>query len=717
MSKTVRVIGAIAAYAGAVFIAPFNPAAAAKLVTLGNYFILSAALEVVAQALAHKPRVRRLGQDIEYFGTVEPRRIIYGEMKVSGMNVIPPWTSGPGNKYLQQVIAVAGHEVTAIPTVYFGQDAIAGSSISAVTGVATDGKVVSGPYANLAWIRRYLGTTAQTADYILTTAFTAWTANHRGREVAYLALQYELSDKVYQSGRPDIACLVQGKKCYSARLDTSPGANPTNAAYIVYTTNPADILADYLRSVSLGLGEVATRIDWNLLVAAANICDELVSIPSGTQKRYTCNVVIEVAITEDERRANIRLLVGAMMGHVVDRGGKWRMYAGAAASPTFVLTENHLVGRISFQTETSANQKYNYVRGQFVDADRNYQLSEFEPRSSSAYEATDGDRKPREVTFVTCNNQYEAQRDAIIVLKRSRRKKQVTGLWGMSAFKIRPWDVGTLTVADLGWSSQSVRCLTWSFKQEGTIEATFLEEDSTDWNDPAIGDYTVPSIGAGGSPVAFTPAPPQNFSVVQVQDGVLFSWIPPEYAPLGLTYNIYEYTAAAPFASATKIVSGLTGTSRTVIRPDATVRYYWITAQDRFSTNESDERPLGNGLPGGVLAVTAGFRATASPGGISTSVFGLSSASSQSVTVTPFGGVAPFTYAWVRTSGDTTITANTPSSGTSWFDVTGLALGEYNTAVFRCTVTDSTGGTPLTTTVDVTVSFEREFNNPYAYEP
>ena len=59
----------------------------------------------IAQALIGKPPsfLRNLGHDIEYSGTVEPRRIVYGEMKVSGMNVIPPWTSGASNKFLHQV--------------------------------------------------------------------------------------------------------------------------------------------------------------------------------------------------------------------------------------------------------------------------------------------------------------------------------------------------------------------------------------------------------------------------------------------------------------------------------------------------------------------------------------------------------------------------------------------------------------------------------------
>lgn len=70
------------------------------------------------------------------------------------------------------------------------------------------------------------------------------------------------------------------------------------------------------------------------------------------------------------------------------------------------------------------------------------------------------------------------------------------------------------------------------------------------------------------------------------------------------------------------------------------------------------------------------------------------------VTITPSGGVAPFTYAWVKLSGNGSV--NNPSgSTTSFFD--NLANGAITTGTFRCTVTDALGST---TTVDEAATFE-----------
>lgn len=701
-----------------------NPAA----IKFGYALIISNALDIIAQALISKPRLRRLGQDIEYSGTVEQRRIIYGQMKVSGMNVIPPWTSGTNNQNLHQVLALAGHEVSAITDIYFGQEVIDGDAspqvITPVTGTASDGLVLSGTYANRAWIRRYLGTTSQTADYILDTAFTDWTSSHRGRGVAYLAIQFQLDDAVYKSGKPEVSCIVQGKKCYDPRLDVSPGASPTNASYIAYTTNPALCLADYMIDTTIGLGEATTRIDWDLVVAAANICDEDVVIPpsaspSTTQNRYTCSVVLAVAVTDEEMRDNISTLVQAMMGHICYRGGKWRMYAGAAVASSFTLTEADIVGKVSIRTEVPANEKYNYVRGQFVDAARNYQLSEFEPRGNSSYETADGvgspistRRYPREVVFAACTNQYEAQRNAIVVLKRSRRKLQATLSLGMSAFRIRPWDVGTLTLDELGWDAQLVRCVSWTFNPQGTIEATFLEELATDWDDPAIGDYSAPSVGAGPNAGTYIPDPVENLVLTPLVDAILLNWNRADSNPVGTMFNVFQADTSSPratFASATRIYSRLTSTSHFVPRTDETTKDYWVTAQDRFSGNQSEETPQGFGLAGAPLSITVGFRLSVDRAThFKTLVSTGSGTTTNTSTVTPIENVGSVTYSWVRTSGSTKISVVSSTSATTGFSATGLADQEQVTAVFTCTGTD-TGSSPNgIATISVSVTFFRD---------
>lgn len=119
-----------------------------------------------------------------------------------------------------------------------------------------------------------------------------------------------------------------------------------------------------------------------------------------------------------------------------------------------------------------------------------------------------------------------------------------------------------------------------------------------------------------------------------------------------------------------------------------------------------------NSAAAGVNTLTAtvaagggtGFSATVSPVSAYGSEAGPAVIASNSVTVTPTGGVAPYSYSWALGVG-TTITINSAAAATTGFTSIGSVppwTAYEDTAT--CTVTDSTGGTPLTTQVSLNVT-------------
>lgn len=591
------VVKAIAGYA-LMFVGIFT--GNLMLAKAGFYLAGLGIVEEVSKLFTPAPPKQRIRQDVEYSGTVTPRRIIYGKLRVGALNTVRPLVVDAKGKLLHQVLTIAAHPVNAISAVYFNQDTV--GTRTAVTGTANDGLVTTGTYANLAWVRCYTG--AQTVvDYILNQAASSlWTSSHIGYDLTYAALTFKLDDKVYASGKPDVSFLVEGKKCYDPRLDSSPGANPTNASYIAYTTNPALQLADYLLDANLGMGIASSKIDWDMVVTAANVCDELVAIPgSTTQKRYTCSVVLEASA--DRREDNIKALAGAMMGVCFRQGGQYRMYAGAELTPGFALTQADIVGNVSIRLETPTGEKYNQVRGTFTDADRNYQEVEFEPRGSAAYETADGRQIPKTVNFDTVTNAYEAQRNAITLRRRSRMRKTLTAKFSLSAFKIRPFEIGTMTFADIGWSAQRVVCTSWQFAGDGTIDMVLQEDSATIWDDPAVGDYTAPGSGGSASATSYTPDPPDNLAATSIPGGIAFSWDMPLEVLAGDVIELWEYTSSTPFASATKIWEGA-ASGVIVDKSDTTTRYYWVRAR-ALNTNTSTTEPPTTGVSGVALAPPA----------------------------------------------------------------------------------------------------------------
>jgi len=105
-----------------------------------------------------------------------------------------------------------------------------------------------------------------------------------------------------------------------------------------------------------------------------------------------------------------------------------------------------------------------------------------------------------------------------------------------------------------------------------------------------------------------------------------------------------------------------------------------------------------------VYSTSPALSLAASPNPTSGGSYGGSPATSDSVTATPTGGTGPYTYAWTRTSytSGTAPTITSAATAATTFVQTGMTPGSDQSAVFRCTVTDSLAATAY---VDVNAYF------------
>lgn len=614
MSKSLKIIGigigiivTAGAAAGALLGSALVGTAAGNALAIGiNLAFTAGVMKTIGgieRLLSPKSRSKAgdPGAQMESAGTLMPREIVYGRVRKAGMNVIPLIGTGADFGNLHQALTVAGHEIAAFEKFYLNKEEVTPGSI---TGSVNDGLVSAGTYANVTWLRGYLGTSGQTADYILDNEIIDWTVNHRGRGVAYIACKFKADAEKFKTGKPDVAVLVRGKICYDPRLDVTPGASPTNASYRAWTNNSALCIADYLLDASLGVGEAATEINWTDVVTAANECDENVTVPDGlggstTQKRYTCNVILSAA---DEFNENLEILAGSMLGRVWREGLKWRMVAGAWQTESFALTKDDLVGKYEIQTDVDIREKFNSVRGFFLDAANEYVQTEFPPRINTAYATSDGETIQREVQMPTCTDVYEAQRNAIVTLRQSRNRKRLMIECGLNALNISLFDTGTVVLDELGLTtSTKFRCVGWQLMQEGRIVLTLQEEYSTDWTDPVWNvDYT--TAGSIANPVnTYTrPGTPTSFTATGVAGGVAFTWAVGDPYVDGQQYIVYEANSGAAFGTASEIWRG-PGTGVFVARSVLATKDYWLAAT--FQGLTSSPTPAGAGVAATPLSV------------------------------------------------------------------------------------------------------------------
>lgn len=384
---------------------------------------------------------------------VASRQIVYGRTMVSGPLIFAA-SSGPGNGYLNLVIALAGHECDAIEEIRFN-DIVVGT-------IDGDGAVVTGEFAYRAQIFKHLGAADQEADAYLIGQDVGWTDQHRLRGVCYLVVKLIYDRDVYPTGIPNIKALVRGKKLYDPRTTGT-----------VWSQNVALQVRDYL-TADYGLASTSAEVDDAAIIAAANICDESIALAdSGSESRYTGNGVLDTGATP---RSNMEALLSACAGALTWPAGLWTLHAGAYETPVMALDEDDLAGAIQVRARVQRQDLYNAIKGTYVSPETLWQPVDFPPVSNATYAAQDAAQIFRDISLPMTTSSATAQRLAKLMVEKSRQGITVQAPFKLGLLKTSAWDNVTLSIASLGWSAKVFKITEWQFDDVGSINLTLQEE-------------------------------------------------------------------------------------------------------------------------------------------------------------------------------------------------------------------------------------------------
>jgi len=407
--------------------------------TFATQFVLGA----VAQSLTKKPDISSLqnnGQTVTSRNPLAPHKVIYGRTRVGGNILYMATTPDNENKYLHQVIAIAGHEIDAFESVYANNEEI---NLDAA-GFSESGSV----YGNKIRVQYKLGADDQTAftDLVTDTAalgVSAWTANHRVRGSALVYIRLEYDQDKFPNGIPNFTFRVRGKKVYDPRTSVT-----------AWSANPALCLNDYLTDTKNGLACVyATEIDSVALIASANICDQDVTLASGgSENRYESHGVISTAERPDDV---INKLLTAMAGKAVMTQGKWRILAGTYYTPTLTFDEDDLRAGIRVQTLVSRRENFNTIKGIFSSAIDNYIVTDFPQVSDPVFVAADnGEVVEKSIELPFTVSASTAQRLAKIELLKARQQITTTLPLKLNGLKANVGDIINVKNTRLGWAAK-----------------------------------------------------------------------------------------------------------------------------------------------------------------------------------------------------------------------------------------------------------------------
>jgi hypothetical protein len=440
---------------------------------------------------------------------ITEHQIVLGRCKVGGPIVFihsAPDDQGRADGWFYAVVVLAAHRVRAIGEVWLGDT------------LATDPK-----FAGLVRIDRHLGDPDQAANAnLIAETGGKWTADHRGRGRAYVAVRLKITAEAFPSGPPNIAALVEGADTI---LDPRTG-------HVGWSDNPALCLAWYL-TASCGWKASWDDIDIPALIAAANICDELVGTRAGvTERRYTVNGRVSLG---EGKIAITRKLVAAMAGALVVSGGRFFIHAGAPALPAATLTSSDLRGDVTIQGSRPRRDLFNGVRAVYVDPAKNWQPTDAPPLLAANYVAEDGGEQIyRDLEFPLTTSVATVQRLMKAELERIRRQREVAFPANLSALRLRPWDGVTVALDRVG--PFPARVTGWRLSPDGGVDLTLSEEDPAvwDWN-PAVDERA-----AGDSPSVVLPNPgviaaPASIAV-DTPTGAAFAALGVSWSAVGSAY-------------------------------------------------------------------------------------------------------------------------------------------------------------------------------------
>lgn len=715
------------AYIGAIifdFAAEYgiSTAVVSAIGTILEYAAIAELLSVAQNALNPHPK-SGVGASLEtsYYSSEASIRIIYGTVKASGMQTIPPITYGNQGEFLASVLTLAGHEVNSITDTWFDTDNIPDASIGPITGSTSDGNITSGKYVNHARIRRYTGTQTQNADWILVNvaglvAGSPFTAAFRGRGIAYVATEIQFDPNIYQN-IPNQTYLIQGKKVYDPRLDsTQPGGSGTQRVATpstwTFQSNPALCLADYLMAV-FGGDYDPSEIDWASVMVAANTCDFILTggftTPDGDQKRYTCNGALLASEGGGGQPFvdNVQLMVNAMLGRVTYANGIWKMFAGQWQTTNAVpINQNDWVSGLKIGWEQGKGKRYNESHLWFIDPNSNWQRVECYVRANATFQTNDDEVIPLETDQPFCTFEKEGQRKSEFLLRQTRNQVTISGKLPPRFQGLQLWDTVDVNYAAFGWVNKTFRIARLVINVDGSMDASLAEEFQNDWNDLATAEYGSPSTFTVPISGTTIPSAPINFSLVSLNGTISFDWQPGQIVPRGTKYQVVSYPASLSNPSSKFIEWSGDATHVLLSRPSNSPIWYQVQAFANSDYSAYNPNTFGTSIVASYTPPTIPSSAW--------SVFFTGNAfisGTAALLVTPtvtanvVNGTSPV-YSWTN-PGSMNAACNSPNQQAVVFVGSHMTLNEDRSGTWFCNIKDGAN----VTSVPISVEFLRNNNN------
>lgn len=307
-----------------------------------------------------------------------------------------------------------------------------------------------------------------------------WPTTARGADVAYIYLNTGYSTTLFPSP-PEIRLTINGKNNIF---------DPRTSTY-GFSSNWALQVADVITDPVWGLGD--NTVNQAQLIAAANVCDELVETSQGDETRYAQHIHYDTSTAPGDA---LQMMMPAAKGRLSRVGGEWYIYPRYWQGASFNFDDSTLVGDLSWTPYRSFRDLINCVNGNYIAPSCPYNVAQLPGQTYDAngwYYGTTSNNWPfawqptnfpqyaQDVLHGYAANEWLTQDGGIVLPKELTLRGVISIVQAQRLAKLellvnRQQGMGTFPMSVLAWQMQPLDVMQFSFSAMGWADK-YLEVD------------------------------------------------------------------------------------------------------------------------------------------------------------------------------------------------------------------------------------------------
>ena len=346
-------------------------------------------------------------------------------------------------------------------------------------------------------------------------------ARYEWREIK---TQADADSNPFSGSIPDVQVALLGKRVTSLLTNDAENSSydtlQNNTALTRYSTNPAEILLDYLRNPRYGKGLENTDIDFTSFKIAARKCNQTVAYLSSTSAItgpiLTLNMVVN---TDSSIMTNVKTMLQNSRGYMPYVQGKYKLKIEDAGNDTDILsgaativqtfTKDDIVSDVTYMG-IDRSSKYNVVSVTYVDPDQKFSNQTVVYPETEAerqiYIDRDGGRENKyDVTLGGITNYAIAKDFARLIFNKQRRQESCVFTATSKALELEPGDCIRIQSNLLNFGTDPWRIISLKVNNDMTVDLGCVRNPDDIYPYTRVGeeDVVLPTYIPKGSIIYF----------------------------------------------------------------------------------------------------------------------------------------------------------------------------------------------------------------------